>query len=148
MNKNILTLILSIVVSVIWLIFSAQIQMSDVCLSSGFMFGCYLVGASLAFEYFVGIPVSVIIIPLIFGIVALIFSKEARFKQALSTFLISLLVSGVVILPRHFKAQSVERREAKMECERQRQEDIEMTETFKRTNPESIKNVYVPPPCE
>ena len=107
----------------------------------------YFSGLNYAFEYYVGIPLSLVLIPLIAGLVILILSKENRFKRALISFFVMLVIVGVVVLPGFFARRSAERNELRVACEEQRQADIDRVRQLQETNPDSLKNVYNPPPC-
>ncbi|KKW38984.1 hypothetical protein A3I46_02730 [Candidatus Kaiserbacteria bacterium RIFCSPLOWO2_02_FULL_54_13] len=151
MNKNLLTAISAAIVSIVWVFLVSKFSLSSLlplCSWDPTRFSCFPISLAAAFPYLFGIPISVILIPIIFGIFGFVFSKEIRFRQASYSFVISLLVAGVIILPSFFMAQSDIRKEAKIECERQRQETIESWRIRQETNPESIKNVYIPAPCE
>jgi uncharacterized membrane protein len=91
MNKklNILTLISSIIVSVVWFLGASKLPMFQ---CNPTEFGCVGTGIGIAFIHF-------IIIPIIFGISGYIFSKEKRFKQAFYSLGISFIVAMVVFLP-------------------------------------------------
>ena len=148
MNKNISTIIYSAVASVALIFLGTKLVTLFQCSSSMYSGSCYTLGFINAFKYYIGIPISVVIIPLVSGILGFILSRETRLKQALYTFLISLLVTGVIILPGHFRTQAQEKEKARAECERQRQGDIERIRILQETDPGSIKNLYVPPPCQ
>lgn len=151
MHKNILTLVASVVVSVAWLFIAPLVSLASLlplCSWDPTRLSCFPLSLAFAFPYLFGIPMSVVTIPLVFGILGAVFSGEERLKQAAYSFGISLLVAGAIILPGFFKAQSQAREEFRIECERQRQADIESWRIRQETDPGSIKNVYVPPPCE
>jgi len=85
MGKSILTLFFSIIVGMFFVLFDHLNFVSKV---PGFRcesFGCIGHGVVL-------FVISVVVIPLLFGILRFIFSKENRLKQAFSSFGISLIV--------------------------------------------------------
>ncbi len=108
----------------------------------------YFSGLNYAFEYYVGIPLSLVLIPLFAGLVVLVVSKKNRVKQALISLFVMLAIVGVVVLPGFFSRRSAERNEHRAACEEQRQADIERVRQLQETDPGSLKNVYNPPPCD
>ncbi|KKU50111.1 MAG: hypothetical protein UY47_C0004G0030 [Parcubacteria group bacterium GW2011_GWB1_49_7] len=108
----------------------------------------YFLGFSYAFQYYFGVPVLFVAIPIVTGLLVLVFSKERRIKKAIIFFSVALVISGIMILPGYFADESLRKSQYRAECEEQRQADIERIRIIQQTNPGSIKNVYVPPPCE
>lgn len=85
MRKNIITLFFSIIVSIVFVFFTHFGLLEKVPRFRCEGFGCI----GLGLVYFV---IGLVLIPIIFGILGLVFSKENRLKQAFSSLLISLAI--------------------------------------------------------
>lgn len=106
MNKNILTVVFSAVVSIAWLYFLARLPIFPACEG----LACAGTVLIILFVQFIGIPV-------IFGILGFILSKENRFKQAFYSFGISLIVAIMVFLPQFIMARNEQRINAEQELQ-------------------------------
>jgi len=119
-NKNTLTLIFSIVVSVFWLYFFARLPIFPTCEE----LGCLAIPVIIIFVHF-------IVIPIIFSVLGFTFSKEHRFKQAFYSFGISFIVAATVFLPQYIIAKN----ENKLKAE----QDFQEMKARYEANPEQYK---------
>ncbi len=87
MNKNILTLVSSIVFTLVWMFFIVP-RIPVEC--DGF--GC--IGAAMEVVF-----INVVVIPIIFGFIGAAFSGEKRVKQFFISFGMSLLGVLIILLP-------------------------------------------------
>lgn len=119
MKKNIITLVVSIIVTLAWLFGAPKLPFFQ---CEGLV--CGGVG-------FVIVFIALALIPIIFGILGYVFSKENRLKQAFYSFGISLLVSAVIIVPQIIMGLN----ESKLKAE----QDIQDAKARYEANPEQYK---------
>lgn len=129
-------LIASVVASTAWYFIFYKLLLETIPCTGDSFFYC-------ANRFQIFALVNFIVIPILFGIAGKLLSR-GKSGVAVSSFLFSLLIAFLVMIPVFIIGNFTTKKETRARC-LQEQEDRKI---FIEAHPESVKNVYNPPPCE